>query len=108
MVSFTMAWSPPTHQRRIVWVSASGDYATFNSNHTPNGVVRRPQKSKSTSRYPHPRVGCVKILERLYNIRGLTWAAVTQMPCRIVPLPPHTKRTLLQRRGIDEDWLAAG
>jgi hypothetical protein len=81
---------------------------TFNSNQTPNGVVRRPQKSKSTSRYPHPRVGCVKILERLDNIRGQTWAAVTQMPCRIVPLPPHTKRTLLQRRGIDEDWLAAG
>jgi len=27
-----MAWSPPAHKRRIVWVSAPGDYATFNSN----------------------------------------------------------------------------
>jgi hypothetical protein len=25
-------------QRRIVWVSAPGDYATFNSNHTPDGT----------------------------------------------------------------------
>jgi hypothetical protein len=91
-----MAWFAPTPDRLV---SASGDYATFNSNQTPNGLVRRPQKSKSTSRYPHPRVGYVKILERLDNIRGQTWAAVTRMPCRIVPLPPHTKRTLLQRRG---------
>jgi len=25
-------------KRRIVWVSAPGDYATFNSNHTPDGT----------------------------------------------------------------------
>jgi hypothetical protein len=30
-----MAWSPPAHSAGIVWVSAPGDYATFNSNHTP-------------------------------------------------------------------------
>ena len=33
-----MAWSPPTHNAGIVWVSAPGDYATFNSNHTPDGT----------------------------------------------------------------------
>jgi hypothetical protein len=33
-----MAWSPPADKRRIVWVSAPGDYATFNSNHTPDGT----------------------------------------------------------------------
>src|ERR1700756_4378362 len=32
-----MAWSPPAHSAGIVWVSAPGDYATFNSNHTPDG-----------------------------------------------------------------------
>jgi hypothetical protein len=34
-----MAWSPPAHSAGIVWVSAPGDYATFNSNHTPDGTV---------------------------------------------------------------------
>jgi hypothetical protein len=33
-----MAWSPPAHNAGIVWVSAPGDYATFNSNHTPDGI----------------------------------------------------------------------
>jgi hypothetical protein len=33
-----MAWSPPAHNAGIVWVSAPGDYATFNSNHTPDGT----------------------------------------------------------------------
>src|ERR1700741_2189846 len=35
-----MAWSPPAHNAGIVWVSAPGDYATFNSNHTPDGTVQ--------------------------------------------------------------------
>jgi hypothetical protein len=35
-----MAWSPPAHNAGIVWVSAPGDYATFNSNHTPDGTKR--------------------------------------------------------------------
>jgi hypothetical protein len=35
-----MAWSPPAHNAAIVWVSAPGDYATFNSNHTPDGTTR--------------------------------------------------------------------
>src|SRR5580693_6411741 len=34
-----MAWSPPAHNAGIVWVSAPGDYATFNSNHTPDGTA---------------------------------------------------------------------
>jgi hypothetical protein len=34
-----MAWSPPAHNAAIVWVSAPGDYATFNSNHTPDGTA---------------------------------------------------------------------
>src|SRR5438270_5654492 len=33
-----MAWSPPAHNAGIIWVSAPGDYATFNSNHTPDGT----------------------------------------------------------------------
>jgi hypothetical protein len=44
-----MAWSPPAHNAGIVWVSAPGDYATFNSNHTPDGteisVTLRPMRS---------------------------------------------------------------
>jgi hypothetical protein len=34
-----MAQSPPACQRRIVWVSAPGDYAIRNSNHTPDGTI---------------------------------------------------------------------
>jgi hypothetical protein len=43
-----MAWSPPADKRRIVWVSAPGDYATFNSNHTPDGTIEmvRPEENK--------------------------------------------------------------
>src|SRR5947209_20511244 len=37
-----MAWSPPAHNAGNVRVSAPGDYATFNSNHTPDGT-RQPQ-----------------------------------------------------------------
>jgi hypothetical protein len=33
-----MAWSPPALNAGIVWVSAPGDYATFNSNRTPDGT----------------------------------------------------------------------
>src|SRR5947199_3161140 len=33
-----MAWSPPAHNAGNVRVSALGDYATFNSNHTPDGT----------------------------------------------------------------------
>src|ERR1700732_700647 len=36
-----MAWSPPAHNAGIVWVSAPGDYATFNSNHTPDGTSQK-------------------------------------------------------------------
>src|ERR1700680_4359616 len=38
VVLLVMAWSPPAHNAGIVWVSAPGDYATFNSNHTPDGT----------------------------------------------------------------------
>jgi hypothetical protein len=34
-----MACSPPAHNARIVWVSAPGDYATFNSNQTQDGTA---------------------------------------------------------------------
>src|SRR5438477_13095935 len=36
-----MAWSPPAHNAGNVRVSAPGDYATFNSNHTPDGTHGR-------------------------------------------------------------------
>ena len=39
-----MAWSPPALSAGIVWVSAPGDYATFNSNHTPDGTSLRRTK----------------------------------------------------------------
>src|SRR5205823_496117 len=59
-----MAWSPPAHNAGNVRVSAPGDYATFNSNHTPDGTFRgleywydqcsRLQKVASRVRaYPH-------------------------------------------------------
>jgi hypothetical protein len=41
-----MAWSPPAHNAGIVWVSAPGDYATFNSNHTPDGTQARVRSWK--------------------------------------------------------------
>src|SRR5205823_14964700 len=34
-----MAWSPPAHNAGNVRGSAPGDYATFNSNHTPDGTI---------------------------------------------------------------------
>src|ERR1700757_4926852 len=40
-----MAWSPPAHNAGIVWVSAPGDYATFNSNHTPDGTTSNARLS---------------------------------------------------------------
>jgi hypothetical protein len=40
-----MAWSPPALSAGIVWVSAPGDYATFNSNHTPDGTMPEAEKS---------------------------------------------------------------
>src|SRR5205814_9584786 len=41
-----MAWSPPAHNAGNVRVSAPGDYATFNSNHTPDGTL-----TASTTRF---------------------------------------------------------
>src|SRR5205814_9552836 len=45
-----MAWSPPAHNAGNVRVSAPGDYATFNSNHTPDGTMVRSELDKSFSR----------------------------------------------------------
>ena len=59
-----MAWSPPAHNAGIVGFSAPGDYATFNSNHTPDGTLEpvaltlvshrtlRWRKADSNSRSP--------------------------------------------------------
>src|SRR5438105_6948394 len=44
-----MAWSPPAHNAGIVWVSAPGDYATFNSNHTPDGTPTTSRTAPLTS-----------------------------------------------------------
>src|SRR5438477_5359378 len=41
-----MAWSPPAHNAGNVRVSAPGDYATFNSNHTPDGTRREIVRRK--------------------------------------------------------------
>src|SRR6202048_2784808 len=48
---FVMAWSPPAHNAGIVWVSAPGDYATFNSNHTPDGTR---WGHANALEFPHP------------------------------------------------------
>jgi hypothetical protein len=54
-----MAWSPPADKRRIVWVSAPGDYATFNSNHTPDGTAEDSESGlfspKWLTDYSHDR-----------------------------------------------------
>src|ERR1700761_9212396 len=34
-----MAWSPSARKRRVCLDSDPGDYATFNSNHTPDGTI---------------------------------------------------------------------
>src|SRR6187200_613594 len=49
-----MAWSPPAYNAGIVWVSAPGDYATFNSNHTPDGT--RPH-ARGPVKKPSPKIG---------------------------------------------------
>jgi len=46
-----MAWSPPARERRIVGVSTPGDYATFNSNHTPDGTDETYPNCVSDLRY---------------------------------------------------------
>src|ERR1700694_3090073 len=40
-----MAWSPPARVNAgIVWVSAPGDYAAFNSNHTSDGTLPKAMR----------------------------------------------------------------
>jgi quercetin dioxygenase-like cupin family protein len=48
-----MAWSPPALNAGIVWVSAPGDYATFNSNHTPDGTSVIIEFPPSAGAAPH-------------------------------------------------------
>jgi hypothetical protein len=43
-------------QRRIVWVSAPGDYATFNSNHTPDGTSEAPSTDNPAVYFNHSDV----------------------------------------------------
>src|SRR5438105_11028256 len=47
-----MAWSPPARNAGIVWVSAPGDYATFNSNHTPDGTYGQRSAESPGQRLP--------------------------------------------------------
>jgi hypothetical protein len=56
-----MAWSPPARKRRVCWVSDPGDYATLNSNHTPDGtqVISRLIKSSQ-----HPSACLAQIENR--------------------------------------------
>src|SRR5437016_12282909 len=49
-----MAWSPPAHNAGNVRVSAPGDYATFNSNHTPDGT--RYSGQQIYQRVIHPAI----------------------------------------------------
>src|ERR1700736_2224899 len=69
-----MAWSPPAHNAGIVWVSAPGDYATFNSNHTPDGTgLIAPRTDDrgcgdaSGRRHPLPRCAAPTLGKRRYN-----------------------------------------
>src|SRR5207248_4590835 len=52
-----MAWSPPAHNAGNVRVSAPGDYATFNSNHTPDGTVDRDRSVAFGNLTPRSRRG---------------------------------------------------
>jgi hypothetical protein len=61
-----MAWSPPAHERRIVWVLAPGDYATFNSNQTPDGTHPNPWRSLDCYRNESFEE-CRLDIERLYT-----------------------------------------
>jgi hypothetical protein len=49
-----MAWSPPALKAGIVWVSAPGDYATFNSNHTPDGTGWKTREGARVRKRHHP------------------------------------------------------
>src|SRR5689334_25371680 len=54
-----MAWSAPAHNAGIVWVSAPGDYATFNSNHTPDGTSGYAVTAK---RFHFIEISCVALV----------------------------------------------
>jgi hypothetical protein len=43
-----MAWSPPAANAGIVWISAPGDYASSNSNHTQDGTCVTGSSSRSS------------------------------------------------------------
>jgi transposase len=76
-----MAWSPPAHNAGIVWVSAPGDYATFNSNHTPDGtaptcVKLSPNSASGPSRSSNARLtlpGFQPLPRRWVVERTLAW-----------------------------------
>jgi hypothetical protein len=70
-----MAWSPPAHNAGIVWVSAPGDYATFNSNHTPDGTIEEMTAlQKEFQIFQEGR--SFKDSVRILNLGGLwNWAA---------------------------------
>src|SRR5438105_6109179 len=55
-----MAWSPPAHNAGNVRVSAPGDYATFNSNHTPDGTRGHERAGERKS-----PLGCASPVKRI-------------------------------------------
>src|SRR5690242_1093607 len=65
MTTSCYCWSWRSLHRRtnagIVWVSAPGDYALFNSNHIPDGtslVVRRREQEADRPRLSPPGLAC--------------------------------------------------
>src|SRR6516162_1037834 len=67
-----MAWSPPALNAGIVWVSTPGDYATFNSNHTPDGTPDHgptPQNQTPEQLHESGDKGDVLVLRRSELLR---------------------------------------
>src|SRR6516225_6872308 len=88
-----MAWSPPALSAGIVWVSAPGDYATFNSNHTPDGTLNVPYIF--SSRLPRP-LGAVQPVESALNRFGRESLFETKLSRRALPAQPSLPATVRQ------------
>src|ERR1700737_1568895 len=85
-----MAWSPPAHNAGIVWVSAPGDYATFNSNHTPDGTGY--SSAGCSPAEPASASPVTDIVVQSRSSAAIKRAA--QLPCRdaVQVAPPRARR----------------
>ena len=85
-----MAWSPPAHNAGIVGVSAPGDYATFNSNHTPDGT--NPLSSN--------RVADLRMRVEQGGPQASGWAGTAVLPLGVTTLSAQVR----EGRREGEPW----